>query len=139
MNQNISQDERKQIGEAFRIRRTELSLSLKEIENATSIRINYLQAIEDGQIHKFLSPIYVIGFIKQYASYINIDGEKLLHEYPNAFGHLENQEFDYGIGTLEVRNTPGSGVKGLPNVLWIIAFLGVIALAWWLARYLELI
>jgi cytoskeletal protein RodZ len=61
------------LGELFRIKREEMHLSLKEIENATSIRKMYLEAIEDGTIGKFLSSVYAVGFIKQYAAFLGLD------------------------------------------------------------------
>ena len=45
--------ERKRVGEIFKNKREEMHLSLKEVENATSIRMMYLQAIEEGHIDKF--------------------------------------------------------------------------------------
>ena len=37
----------KNIGEQLRQRRKEMNFTLKEIENATSIRTSYLQALEE--------------------------------------------------------------------------------------------
>lgn len=34
------------LGELFKTKRKEMNLSLKEVENATSIRANYLESIE---------------------------------------------------------------------------------------------
>ena len=59
-------DEQNPIGDLFSLRRKELNLALKDVENATSIRTNYLQAIEDGKMDKLISPIYAQGFVKQY-------------------------------------------------------------------------
>ena len=61
----------KALGEIFQTRRKELNLSLKEVENSTSIRLPYLQAIEEGQMDKLISPIYAQGFVKQYATATN--------------------------------------------------------------------
>lgn len=128
-------EELTQIGELFKHRRKELNLSLKEIENATSIRMTYLQAIEDGEIHKLNSPVYAQGFVRQYASFLGIDGEKIVRDNPEVFLRPEAQEFAYGIGTLEVRGNPGAGVKWFPNAIWISAFALLIITAWFTARY----
>lgn len=131
-------EELKEIGAVFKNRRKELNMSLKEIENATSIRLTYLQAIEDGEMEKLISPIYAQGFMRQYANFIGIDGDALIRENSKHFNRLENQEFSYGIGTLEMRGNPGAGVKWVPNVLWLIAFSGVFFVAWYIAKYFEL-
>lgn len=125
------------IGEVFKQRRKEMNLSLKEAENATSIRITYLQAIEDGEFNKLISPVYAQGFLKQYASFLGIDGEKIVRENPEAFNRATAQEFSYGIGTLEMRGNPGAGVKWFPNLIWIFTFGLMLIVAWALARFFE--
>ncbi len=132
-------NELKNLGESLKQKRKERNLSLKEVENATSIRTNYLQAIEEGDFNKLISPIYAQGFIKQYASFLGIDGEKIVRQHPEIFNRHEKQEFSYGIGTLESRGSPGSHVKWVPNALWLGIFVLLLGLAWYLARYLEVI
>lgn len=138
-NKSTMKEEMKNIGELFKQRRKELNLSLKEAENATSIRINYLQAIEDGEVQKLISPVYAQGFTKQYAIFLGIDGDKIIKENPQVFNRTVQQEFSYGIGTLEVRGNPGAGIKWVPNAFWLLISIGVLALAWFAARYLEVI
>lgn len=130
------------IGQSFKEKREEMNLSLKEVENATSIRSTYLEAIEEGMGEKFLSPIYVIGFIRQYATFLGIDSDKLIAENPEAF-HIQpqTQEFSYGIGTLETRggvNKSGSG-KLLPTILYGGLFLTVLVVAYYFAKFLGVL
>lgn len=117
-----------------------MNLSLKEVENSTSIRTSYLQAIEEGKCDQFLSSVYIIGFIRQYATFLGLDVEKIIHDYPNALKFdSEKHEFSYGIGTLEVRGTMGGGVKWFPNIMWIGVSALVLVFAWYLARYLGVL
>lgn len=129
----------KELGGSLKQRRKEMNLSLKEAENATSIRMSYLQALEDGDMHKLISPVYTQGFFKQYASFLGIDGESLVRQNPQIFTRSEAQDFTYGIGTLEGRGNPGSGVKWFPNALWIALFLLVLIVSWYLARLFEVL
>lgn len=129
----------KGLGDTLKQKRKERNLSLKEVENATSIRMNYLQAIEDGNFHQLISPVYAQGFIRQYAAYLGEDGDAIIRKHPEMFSRPEDQEFSYGIGTLEPRGNPGAHVKGLPNFVWVILFVLVLALAWYLARFLEVL
>jgi len=131
-------NEAKTIGDTFKQRRQELSLSLKEVENATSIRMNYLRSIEDGEMEKLISPVYAYGFVRQYAAFLGIDGEKLIQSHPHLFRPPKPQEFSYGIGTLEIRGNPTAGVKWFPSAVWILVTFAVGALAWWTARSLDL-
>jgi len=126
-------------GAAFQVRRKELNLSLKEVENATSIRTQYLAAIEEGDFQKLISPVYAQGFVKQYASFLGLDGEQILTEHAAIFRQPIEQNFAYGIGTLEMRGNPGSSVKWVPNALWIGAFALVLFFAYFLARFLEIL
>ena len=127
------------IGELFKQRRQEMNLSLKEIENGTSIRVAHLQAIEEGEMSKLISPVYAQGFVRQYANYLGIDADKMVKEYSRQFTKPDPQDFAYGIGTLEMRGHPGGGVKWLPNLMWILISVSVVVGAWYLARYLEVI
>ncbi|MBN2478647.1 MAG: helix-turn-helix domain-containing protein [Parachlamydiales bacterium] len=128
----------RQLGDLFKNKRQEMSLSLKEVENATSIRMLYLKAIEEGTIDRHLSQVYTIGFVKQYASFLGLDGEKIIKDNAKAFVQKAvKQEFDYGIGTLEVRNPP-SGSKSLPSALWIVIGAVVLLGAWFFARIIGL-
>lgn len=129
----------KKIGDLLRNRRKEMNLSLKEAENATSIRMGYLQALEDGEMNKLISPIYAQGFFKQYAIFLGIDGEQVVRDHPEIFSRPEAQEFAYGIGTLEGRGNPGASVKWFPNALWIFAFVLVLVFAWYFARLVGVI
>lgn len=133
------QDDMKNIGEVFKQRRKEMNFTLKEVENATSIRMSYLQSVEDGEVNKLISPVYAQGFIKQYAIFLGIDGEKIIRENPEIFNRHPTHEFAYGIGTLEVRGNPGAGVKWFPNALWVLAFGLIFAVAWFVARYFEVV
>lgn len=127
------------VSEALRTRRKELNISLKEVETATSIRMNYLQAIEDGEMGKLISPVYAQGFIKQYAGFLGLDGEALVREHPELFRSQGTHDFAYGIGTLEMRGNPGSGVKWLPNALWLVAFSLLFLIAYYTAKYFDVL
>lgn len=133
-------EELKRLGDALRAKRKEMNLSLKEIENATSIRSSYLQAIEEGTVAQYLSGIYAQGFIKQYATFLGIDVDQLVRENPAAFRMPgEKHDFAYGIGTLEVRGSMGGGVKWLPNLLWAGLAAGILVLAWLFAKFVGLV
>jgi cytoskeletal protein RodZ len=129
----------KELGESLKQKRKERNLSLKEAENATSIRTNLLQAIEEGEVSKLISPVYAQGFIKQYSAYLGVDSEKVFRENPEVFNRQISQEFSYGIGTLEMRGNPGASVKWVPNTIWIGAFVIILAAAYFFARFLEVI
>ena len=125
----------KKMGDSFRVKREEMNLTLREVENATSIRMLYLQAIEEGRIQQFLSTVYALGFIRQYGSFLGYDQEKLTKEYPDAFRlQAEKQDFAYGIGTLEMRGAPHGGVRWLPNLFWGLGIAAIGIGAWYFGK-----
>lgn len=134
----MSAVELKEVGDTFKKRRQELNLSLKEVENATSIRISSLQAIEEGDLKKLISTVHAQGFVKQYANFLGIDGDAIIRENPDLYTKKESQEFAYGIGTLEMRGNPGGGVKWVPGALWIIAFGILFIAAYYIGKFFQL-
>ena len=124
------------MGEKFRTKREEMSLTLKEVENATSIRMVYLQAIEEGRVDHFISNVYALGFIRQYGSFLGFETEKLAKEFPEALRlPPEKQDFAYGIGTLEMRGSPHGGVRWIPNLLYVALGILVVLGAWYFAKF----
>ena len=126
-------------GDLVKARRQEMSLTLKEVENATSIRMNLLQAIEEGDVEKLISPVYAQGFITQYAAFLGLEDEARSFQSTLAPAGAPEQDFSFGIGTLEVRDNPGASVKWVPNVVWLGASVLILSGAWFLAKYLEVI
>lgn len=124
----------------FKEKREEKSLSLKEVENSTSIRVSYLEAIENGRVDRFLSSVYAMGFIRQYATFLGLDFDQMIKQHPDALKLPdEKHDFAYGIGTLEVRGSMGGGVKWLPNLIWAGVSAVVLVLAWYLVKYLGIL
>ena len=135
----MNHDQNTHVGDVLKKKRLERNISLKDAENATSIRVSYLQAIEGGELNKLISPIYAQGFVRQYATFLGLDGEQLIKDHIDLFKGTTTHEFDYGIGTLEVRDNPSAGVKWLPNLAWLGAFALLILIAWYFAHLLDVI
>ncbi len=132
-------EELKKLGEKFKTLRKEQSLSLKDVENATSIRMNHIEAIEEGNADKFLSAVYMSGFMRQYANFLGLNGDQLLTDHPQAFKSESPKSFDYGIGTLEMRGSMGGGVKWLGSLIWAGVSVLVLVLAFFFAKYLGIL
>lgn len=64
------------LSEILKNAREEKNLSLKDVSAATKIRLNVLEAIEQGNFD-FLPPVYMKSFIKEYINYLQIDYEKI--------------------------------------------------------------
>ena len=69
-----------QIGPILEKRRLEKGLSLKEVEQATKIRTRYLEGLEREDPTVLPDPVYARGFLKTYANFLGLDGERLSRE-----------------------------------------------------------
>jgi len=69
------------VGELLRNEREKKGLSIKEIENAISIRTIYINAIEEGNYKLVPGEVYLKGFIRNYANYLNLNGQEMVDLY----------------------------------------------------------
>ncbi|MCW5888862.1 MAG: helix-turn-helix domain-containing protein, partial [Anaerolineales bacterium] len=66
------------VGHALSQQRQQRGLTLEQASEATHIRRHYLQALEAGDFGALPSAAQVRGFLRAYASYLDLDGEALL-------------------------------------------------------------
>ena len=69
------------IGATLREARNRRKVELSEVEAAIKIRVRYLQAIENEEWDALPGVAYTRGFIRTYAYYLGLDGERLADEY----------------------------------------------------------
>jgi cytoskeleton protein RodZ len=72
------------IGPTLREARNRRKVDLSEVEAAIKIRVRYLQAIENEEWEALPGGAYTRGFIRTYASYLGLDGERLADDYRRA-------------------------------------------------------
>lgn len=68
-------------GEVLKNKRDSLGKSLETVSLDTKIQKRFLQYIEKNQFSYFDSEVFLTGFIKIYASYLNLDTDKVLALY----------------------------------------------------------
>jgi len=61
--------------------RNRRQIELSEVEAATRIRLRYLSAIENEEWDVLPGGVYTRGFIRTYASFLGLDGERLVEDY----------------------------------------------------------
>lgn len=69
------------VGAVLRKARSRRKVELKEVEAATRIRHRYLRAIEDEEWDVLPGGVYTRGFIRTYATFLGLDGERLVEDY----------------------------------------------------------
>lgn len=65
----------KEIGEYLRNKRIELGISLDDAEQSLKIRKKYLTAIEEGDESVLPGKTYFVGYLRNYANYLQVDQE----------------------------------------------------------------
>jgi len=74
------------VGAKLQAERKKKDLSIEDVEEATKVRAKYLTAIESGSWNEFPSRVYVYGFVKRYATYLQLDSKKVLDDFRSEFG-----------------------------------------------------
>jgi cytoskeleton protein RodZ len=69
------------IGATLREARNRRKVELSEVEAAIKIRVRYLLAIENEEWDALPGDAYARGFIRTYAYYLGLDGERLADDY----------------------------------------------------------
>lgn len=77
------------IGKTLRQAREEQELSLEEVENKIKIRKRYLEALEAEDFGIFPGNIYMFGFLRNYAIFLNLNGEELVELLKTNFDEDE--------------------------------------------------
>ena len=72
------------IGPTLREARNRRKVDLSEVEAATKIRLRYLQALENEEWDALPGGAYTRGFIRAYASFLDLDGDRLADDYRRA-------------------------------------------------------
>lgn len=72
----------REIGSCLRELRQQQGVSLEEIASKTKIQQRLLNAIESGHLAQLPEPVYIQGFIKQFADALGANGAELASSFP---------------------------------------------------------
>ena len=91
--QNIVLPPKKEtIGEILQNKRVELNKSIEEISDYLRIKPQYLKALEENNFNNLPGSAYVIGFIKSYASFLNLNPNDIIVQYKQETGAFSLSE-----------------------------------------------
>ena len=71
----------KNIGIKLKTKREENGLSMDEVAEDLKMRPSQIESIEEGRLEDFKDIFYLKYFIRDYAKYLGLDGEKILDEF----------------------------------------------------------
>jgi cytoskeletal protein RodZ len=69
------------LGDKLRAERERQSLTIKDIEQGTSIRALYIDCIEKGAYEQLPGEVYTKGFIRNYANFLKLDADAFVREF----------------------------------------------------------
>lgn len=121
------------LGAFLKERREKSGTALQDVETATSIRLAFLEAIEEGSIEELIDGAYARGFIKQYANFLGVDGERALREISRGM-RTKPGDFHYGIGSIERRRETKTSSRLVSRLVSIALILLAGGILWQLLR-----
>jgi transcriptional regulator with XRE-family HTH domain len=68
-------------GEKLRIARNEKGLTVEQVSRETNITVRYLEALETENFIEFPGEPYIIGFLKNYSAFLDLDVQKIISLY----------------------------------------------------------
>jgi cytoskeleton protein RodZ len=121
------------VGPILREARNRRKVDLPTVEAATRIRVRFLLAIENEEWDVLPEGVYTRGFIRTYASYLGLDGERLAEDFRHEVEGGSAGERGPAAEPVPATSPPALGRGGLrlPRTGWIavVAVLAVAALA----------
>ncbi len=114
------------VGDLLRETREAKGLSLDQVENATRIRQRLLQALEENDFAELPAPVFVKGFLRNYAQLLELNPDDVLQMYKSQVG--DDAVAFRPIALTEPLETGRRFRTGLWGVLLVIAI--VAPLAW---------
>jgi hypothetical protein len=121
------------IGAKLRDARNRRKVGLSEVEDATKIRVQFLRAMENEDWDSLPGGAYTRSFIRTYASYLGLDGQRLGEDYREAIGEPAPGErgsprAEPVVVTGSPRNDSGfprGALLGAVSILLVAALIGV--------------
>lgn len=73
------------IGDKFKEERLQKNLSLEDVSKSTKIKVDFLEAIEDGEYKKLPSVSYAQGFVRNYAEFLGLNEKETMAIFRREF------------------------------------------------------
>ncbi|MBO5254332.1 MAG: helix-turn-helix domain-containing protein [Opitutales bacterium] len=83
----------KNLGAKLKAAREAKELSLKDVHEATKLRVDMLENLENGIFDDKLAEIYRGGFLRIYASFLKFDEKEIMREYKTAMAMRPSEEY----------------------------------------------
>ena len=96
-----------QVGDLLRQTREAKGLSLPQVEEITKIRHKILEALEQGAYDQLPAPVFVKGFLRNYAVLLGLNPEEVIQKYKEEAGEATKPYMPTALAEpLEARRFP---------------------------------
>lgn len=93
-----------ELGSLLKQERERRGLSVREVMDATKISRRNLNALEDGEVKLLPHPVYLKGYLRNYARFVGLD--------PEPFGAVVDKQWDGDSGYIvQVPSSPASSMS----------------------------
>jgi cytoskeleton protein RodZ len=113
-----------EIGSLLRNARKNRNEDLSQVASTLRIRQVYLEAIENNQFNVLPGDIYVVGFIKSYATHLGLDSESIVERYKIEIGMAETSAELIFPSYVPENGIPGGAVLLLGLIIAIVGYSG---------------
>ena len=102
------------VGEILRRTRVHYARSIEEVEAALRIQAKQIHAIEVGDTDALPARVYALGFVRSYAEYLGLDGDKIVNLFKAQTGTTTPKpDIKKKVPTAQSNNPPVGIVVGL--------------------------
>jgi len=114
------------VAEQLRAGRETKNLTIPQVAEATKIRTDHIRALEEGDFNMFSAPVYIRGFVRNYAILLKLDVPQIMASLNDELGQTE--KFKEPPPLVEQPKTPLDHLMdSLAKLNWRTAVVGITA------------
>jgi cytoskeleton protein RodZ len=117
-----------ELGQQLREAREARGLSIEDVAQGTRIRVAYIRALEDERFADLPAPVYVRGFLRNYATFLGLDAEELIGALEQQSGSFQppHRRPPQQISTPVWRGPNPRALAGALVLVLLVAFIAFI-------------
>ena len=115
------------VAEQLRAGREARQLTIPQVAEATKIRTDHIRALEEGNFNVFSAPVYIRGFVRNYATHLKLDVPQVMAALDAELGRTEKFSEPPPL-TEESKNALDHAMFWLAKLNWRMGVVGIVAL-----------
>jgi len=114
------------VAEQLRVAREAKKLTIQQVADATKIRTDHIRALEEGNFNMFSAPVYIRGFVRNYATHLKLEVPQVMAALDAELGRTE--KFKEPPPLVEESKTPlDHAMFWLARLNWRVGVVGLVA------------